>query len=74
MVEYELHITADISYAMRLYFALTHDYEWMESEGCQLSRQIAKFWASRATFNETTRYYEYNGELMRIWTLNSKNK
>lgn len=62
VVEYQLHITADISYAMRLYFAVTHDYDYMEREGCQLSRQIAKFWASRATFNETTRHYELNGK------------
>lgn len=62
VVEYEIHITADVAFAMRLYFSVTNDYDWLKREGCQLSRQIAKFWASRVTFNDTTRYYELNSK------------
>lgn len=57
----EIHITADVSFAMRQYFAMTHDFEWLISEGCELSREIARFFASRSTFNETTGEYDING-------------
>lgn len=56
----EIHITADVSFAMRQYFSMTRDYEWLTSEGCELSKQVAKFFASRSTFNESTREYDIN--------------
>ncbi|XP_063701061.1 protein-glucosylgalactosylhydroxylysine glucosidase-like [Culicoides brevitarsis] len=56
----EIHITADVSFAMRQYFAMTHDKEWLIDEGCEMSREIARFFASRSVFNETTGKYDIN--------------
>lgn len=58
IAEYQQHITGDISFAMRQYFALSNDLEWARSEGCEMAQEIAKFWESRVTFNETIGQYE----------------
>lgn len=59
----QLHITADISFAIRKHFAFTYDIDWLISEGCPLAIEIAKFWESRITYNETTKFYEIRGKL-----------
>jgi len=56
----EIHLIADISYAMRLYLQTTHDYEWFRNEGCEMSREIARFWASRVEWDEETGTYNIN--------------
>lgn len=60
IAEYQHHISGDISFAMRQYFALTHDTQWAKEEGCEMAEEIAKFWASRVKFNESTGYYDIN--------------
>lgn len=57
----QLHITADISFALRRQFALTYDLDWLNLEGCPLAIEIAEFWESRITYNETTKFYEIRG-------------
>lgn len=56
--EFQQHITGDISFAMRQYFALTHDAEWAMKEGCEMAMEIAKFWESRVKFNEESGFYD----------------
>ncbi|XP_039444397.1 protein-glucosylgalactosylhydroxylysine glucosidase-like [Culex pipiens pallens] len=56
--QYQHHITADIAYAARMYFYATHNMNWMQSEGCRLAYETAKFWKSRAEYNEETDLYE----------------
>lgn len=56
--EYQIHNTADISFAMQNYFGLTNDMEWAKDEGCEMAIEIAKFWASRVSYNDTKDYYE----------------
>lgn len=60
IAEYQQHITGDISFAVRHYLALTHDADFMSAEGCELAVAAAEFWASRATFNESTGLYDIN--------------
>lgn len=60
IAEYQQHISGDISFGLRHYLALTHDVDYMRSEGCELSTEIAKFWESRAEFNESSGYYDIN--------------
>jgi trehalose/maltose hydrolase-like predicted phosphorylase len=58
IAKYQIHNTADISFAMQQYFALTNDIEWAEDEGCEMAEEIARFWASRVKFNETKGFYD----------------
>lgn len=58
VVEYQHHITADIAFAARQYFYATEDLDWMRTEGCRLAYETAKFWSSRAEYNNATDLYE----------------
>ena len=44
----EQHNNADISFATRQMWQLTHDQEWLASTGYPLAEGIAEFWASKA--------------------------
>jgi trehalose/maltose hydrolase-like predicted phosphorylase len=60
LAQHQQHITGDISFGLRYYLALSHDIDFMKSEGCQMAKEIAEFWASRVTFNESTQLYDIN--------------
>lgn len=60
IAEHQHHITGDISFAMQQYFALSNDLDWAHREGCKMAIEIAKFWESRVTLNESTGYYDIN--------------
>lgn len=60
IAKYQQHITGDISFAVRHYFALTHDIDYMKAEGCELATEIARFWESRVTFNDSTGFFDIN--------------
>jgi protein-glucosylgalactosylhydroxylysine glucosidase len=60
IAKYQIHNTGDISFAMQQYFGLTRDGEWACEEGLEMAEEIAKFWASRVTFNESTGFYDIN--------------
>ncbi|XP_058447939.1 protein-glucosylgalactosylhydroxylysine glucosidase-like [Malaya genurostris] len=55
---FQHHITADVAYAARLYYYATQDIDWMRSEGCRLAYETAKFWRSRAEYNNKTDLYD----------------
>lgn len=57
----QLHVTADIAFAIRNHFAVTHDMNWLQTEGCPLTKEIATFWANRVHFNGSTGFYDING-------------
>ncbi len=48
--EYEHHISGDVAFAMRQYWDLTQDSDWLTSRAYPVVRGIAKFWASRVSF------------------------
>lgn len=60
IAKYQQHISGDISFGLRYFLALTHDLNFMKAEGCELATEIAKFWESRVTVNDTTRFYDIN--------------
>lgn len=60
IAEFQQHISGDISFGLSHYLALSHDIDYMKSEGCELASEIAKFWSSRVTFNESTGFYDIN--------------
>lgn len=56
----EIHISADIAYAAYRYWQVTGDEAWFVEKGAELILDTAKFWASRAEWNDETQRYEYN--------------
>ncbi len=55
----EIHISADIAYAARLYWRVTGDDAWFIAQGAELVLDTAKFWASRAEWKPERSRYEY---------------
>jgi trehalose/maltose hydrolase-like predicted phosphorylase len=54
----EIHVNADIAIAQWQYWLVTHDLEWLRKDGWPVIRNLAEFWASRATYDKTKRRYE----------------
>lgn len=57
----EQHISADIAFAVWQYYAITGDQVFMDECGYEIIIDTARFWASRATWNEKKGQYEYLG-------------
>ena len=51
------HITGDISFAAQQYFQLTGDIAFLNSDLYDIFSNIADYWCSHATFNETDNKY-----------------
>jgi kojibiose phosphorylase len=56
----EIHITADIAYAVMQYWQLTGDDAWMRDHGAELVLDGAKFWASAARREDDDLYHFRN--------------
>jgi trehalose/maltose hydrolase-like predicted phosphorylase len=56
--EREIHVNADIAIAQWQYWLATHDRQWLRTDGWPVIRNIAEFWASRATYNAEKQRYE----------------
>jgi trehalose/maltose hydrolase-like predicted phosphorylase len=56
--EREIHINADVAIAQWQYWLATHDREWLKRSGWPVIRNVADFWASRASWNAQQRRYE----------------
>lgn len=54
----EIHITADVAYAVWQVWQGTHDEAFMADYGDELLRETARFWASRAQWNEVKQCYD----------------
>jgi len=54
----ELHITADIAYAVWNYWQIAGDGEWMRRHGAEIVLDTAVFWGSRAEWNAGRGGYE----------------
>jgi len=57
----EQHISADIAYAVWQYYEATGDAAFMAEMGYEIILDTARFWASRATWNEEKAQFEYLG-------------
>ncbi len=55
--EKEIHIVADIAYAVIEYFHVTGDSEFMENAGLEILYECAEFWVSRAETDSKTGKY-----------------
>ncbi|XP_055640447.1 protein-glucosylgalactosylhydroxylysine glucosidase-like [Toxorhynchites rutilus septentrionalis] len=56
IAQFQHHVTADISFALRQYFSTTHDLDWLLERS--LATEIAEFWASRLSFDPVTGLYD----------------
>ena len=54
----ELHISADIAYAVKLYDDITGDSSVLLNYGAEIVFETARFYASRVTFNKDENRYE----------------
>ncbi len=59
--ELEDHITADVAYAVWEYCRWTGDWRFMESHGMEIIVEAARFWASRAQWNDEKGRYDILG-------------
>ena len=59
--ELEDHITADVAYAVWNYCRWTGDRGFMKEHGMEMIVEAARFWASRAQWNEEKSRYEILG-------------
>jgi len=55
----EMHISADVAYGAYQYWHVTGDDAWFIDKGAELILDTAKFWASRAEWNQAANCYEY---------------
>ena len=53
----EQHITADVAYGVQLYYEVTGDDAFMDECGWEILIDTARFWASRATWDENRKAY-----------------
>jgi hypothetical protein len=56
--ESEIHVNADVAIAQWQYYLATHDRDWLRAHGWPVIREVARFWASRATYNARGHRYE----------------
>jgi beta-phosphoglucomutase len=54
----EIHISADIAYAIWLYWQATGDDEWLRDYGAEIILDTALFWTSRVEWNTREERYE----------------
>lgn len=63
----EIHISADIAFALQQFYASTHDRNWLCSSAWPLVREIATFLSSRTTYNpQTDQYHIKSNQLCSI--------
>ncbi|QLE55881.1 glycoside hydrolase family 65 protein [Nostoc sp. TCL26-01] len=54
----EVHITADVAYAVWHYWQTTDDDEWMRDYGAEIMLDTAIFWESRVQWNQQRHSYD----------------
>ena len=56
----EIHITADIAFAVNQYYSATGDLDWIKNHGYQVIKNSADFWLSRAVLHKASGKYHIN--------------
>jgi trehalose/maltose hydrolase-like predicted phosphorylase len=56
--EREIHVNSDVAVAQWQYYLATLDLNWLRSEGWPVIRAVARFWASRASYDPKHHRYE----------------
>ena len=62
--ERQIHTGAAIAFAIRQYYSLTRDRDYHTNpdyNGCDMTREIARFYANRAVYNTSEGRYDIDG-------------
>ncbi len=54
----EIHVNAEVAFAQWQYYLATLDRDWLATRAWPVIRAVARFWASRATYDARTGRYE----------------
>jgi trehalose/maltose hydrolase-like predicted phosphorylase len=57
LADTEIHVNSDVAIAQWQYYLATHDRDWLRAHGWPVIREVARFWASRATYDASARRY-----------------
>jgi trehalose/maltose hydrolase-like predicted phosphorylase len=55
--ESEIHVNAEVAVAQWQYYLATRDREWLRAHGWPVIREVARFWASRVTYDAAGHRY-----------------
>ena len=58
LADTEIHVNADVAIAQWQYYLATRDRDWLRTSGWPVIREVARFWASRATYDASAHRYE----------------
>jgi hypothetical protein len=58
LADTEIHVNADVAIAQWQYYQATRDREWLKAVGWPVIREVARFWASRATYDAHAHRYD----------------
>ena len=56
--ETEIHVNADVAIAQWQYYLATYERDWLRAHGWPVIREVARFWASRASYDARGHRYE----------------
>ncbi|HWU75602.1 MAG TPA: glycoside hydrolase family 65 protein [Rhodanobacter sp.] len=56
--EREIHVNADVAIAQWQYYLASGDKAWLKEHGWPVIRDVARYWASRATWNTDRQRYD----------------
>jgi len=56
--ESEIHVNSEVAIAQWQYYLATLDRNWLKASGWPVIREVARFWASRATYDASRHRYE----------------
>lgn len=63
VAELQVHISADIVFALRQHYALTNDMDWLKNTAWPIVREICIYLESRITFDGSSQTYHVEGKL-----------
>lgn len=58
LAESEIHVNSEVAIAQWQYYLATLDRAWLREHGWPVIRAVARFWASRATYDASRQRYE----------------
>jgi len=56
--ESEIHVNSEVAIAQWQYYLATLDRDWLRAHGWPVIREVARFWASRATYDPSRKRYD----------------
>jgi trehalose/maltose hydrolase-like predicted phosphorylase len=58
LADTEIHVNADVAIAQWQYYLASGDRDWLRAHGWPVIREVARFWASRATYDAPRKRYD----------------